>query len=167
MKVTLVLFPVLALAFAAGCANPVLGSSADANARAIEIVGSGEAISAEQIVDDGFDVYEVMVRMANGAELEVLMFVDTGELYEVKDFTGPFDYDMTPVAGSDSYSTARGRVLEGTPGTVEGWEIKLLPAEDRYFYEFYVRDDGGQLYEIKHYADTGEMISYEAVATMD
>ena len=166
MKVTLVL-SILALALFAGCSNPVLGNAEDAQAAALDFVGSGSAVSAEQIVDDGFDVYQVMVAMPNGAELEVVLFVETGELYEIKDVAGPFDYDMTPLPGHDSYATARGRVLEATPGTIEAWEIKLLPDQDRYFYEFYVRDDGGQLYEVKHYADTGEMISFEAVAMMD
>ena len=163
IKVVLSMF----LGILAGCSNPVLGSAADAQARALEIVGSGDPVSAEQVVDGGFDVWQVMTRMPNGADLEVLLFVDSGELFEIKDVAGPFDYDLTPVADADSFSVARTRVLDATPGTIEAWEIKLIPSESRYFYEFYVRDDGGQLYEVKHYADTGEMISYQAVERMD
>lgn len=166
MKVTLVLLSCLVLGLL-GCSTAVLSSAEEAQTEALATVGSGEALSAERVVDEGNDVWNVAVRMPNGAELEVILFAETGVLFEIKDVAGPFDYDLTPLAGMSTYAEARARVLEASPGVIEAWEVKLVPEEDRYFYEFYVRDDGGQLYEIKHWADTGELIHFEAVTMMD
>lgn len=167
MRIKLLVVPSLLLSALVGCSNAVLPTSDDAAARAVEIVGSGEAGVATQTVDDGFDVWEVPVSMPNGAELEVLLFVDTGELFEIKDVVGPFDYELDPLPGMTTYGEARARALELNPGTIEAWEVKLRSDVDRYFYEFYIRDDGGQLYELKHWADDGELLAFEAVDMMD
>ena len=168
MKVKLIglLCVVFALALL-GCSEDTLANADDAEAAALATVGSGTVSSSERVVDEGHRVWAVMVTMPNGAELEVILFAGNGELFEIKDTVGPFDYALSPLPGMSTYAEALASALDANPGTVEAWEVKLSVDDDRYFYEFYVRDDGGQLYEIKHWADDGSLLEFQAVDEID
>lgn len=150
----------LALA-AIGCAGTggtgaedVLPAATDAEAAAAALTG-GEAGEAEATVEDGLDLWEVDVEMPNGAELEVLLQRASGELFEIEDQVGPFDYALDPLPGQLTYAEARDRAWGVVEGEQRGWEVKL--DGDRYFYEFYVSDSGSQLWEVKLWADDGEV----------
>ena len=156
------LLPVLLL----GCGDDVaLPEAADAQAAAAALVG-GTAGEAEQITEDGYDLWEVEVELSNGAELEVLLFVEDGALFEVADSAGPFDYDsLDPLPGSLTYAEARTLASGEVEGEQTAWEVKFT--EDGYFYEFYINEVGDQLWEIKLWADSGEVFVVEAVDEID
>lgn len=160
-----------AIAGAGGCTGGeqgdgnVLGTEDDAKAAAVAIVG-GEASEAEQTTEDGFDLWEVAVVMPNSATLEVLLFAEDGALFEVEDVAGPFDYDtLDPLPGQLTYAEARTIALGEVDGEQVAWEVKYDAGD--YFYEFYVREVGDQLWEIKLWSDDGEVFDVEAKEEVD
>jgi hypothetical protein len=163
MKITI--FISLAFAALVGCSQAALPDAADAELRATEIVG-GTASPALQIEEDGHALWQVDVAMANGAHLEVLLFVDSGELFEVKDPAGPFDYALDPLPGLLTYAEAQAIAAERVTGAQVLWEVKWTEG-DRYFYEFYVREEGGQLWEIKLWSDDGMIFTVEPKDAVD
>jgi uncharacterized membrane protein YkoI len=156
---------VTALLMLTACSGDTLSEAADAEAAAAALVG-GEAGEAERVEEDGYDLWEVMVSMSGGAELEVLLFADSGDLFEIKDSAGPFDYaDIDALPGQLTYYEAQDIALAEVEGTQTFWEVKYT--EDGYFYEFYVMEVGDQLWEIKLWADGGEVYVVEAVDEVD
>lgn len=148
-------------------AEDVLGTAADAADAAAALTG-GSAGEAEAVTEDGHDLWEVAVEMPNGASLEVVLFRADGALFEIKDTAGPFDYDaLDPLPGQLTYAEARAAALEVVDGTQEAWEVAYEGGEHEYYYEFYVRYLGDQLWEVKLWADTGEVFLTEAVEEMD
>lgn len=144
------------------------GSALDedgAKAAAVAIVG-GTANEAEETSEDGHDLWEVEVSMDNGATVEVLVFAEDGALFEVEDKAGPFDYDaLDPLPGQLTYAEARDVAFVEVEGEQVAWEVKFT--DDGYFYEFYVEEAGDQLWEIKLWADDGELIGVEAKEDVD
>lgn len=163
MKITL--FISFALLGLLGCTQAALPEASDAELRATEIVG-GTANPAAQIVEDGHSLWQIDVEMANGAHLEVLLFVDSGELYEVHDPAGPFDYALDPLPGLLTYADAQAIAAGRVSGSQVAWEVKWTEG-DRYFYEFYVREDAGQLWEVKLWSDDGMVYAVEPKETVD
>lgn len=142
-----------------------LADAEAAQAAAASLTG-GEAEGAERTEEDGHDVWEVEVAMPNGAEIEVVLFAASGDLYEVYDGAGPFDYDtLDPLPGQLTYAEARAVAQGAVEGTQQAWEVKYT--DDGYFYEFYVLEVGDQLWEIKLWADSGEVFVTEAVDEQD
>jgi uncharacterized membrane protein YkoI len=153
------------LMLAAGCSTTTLGDAAAARAAAEALTG-GVASGGESAVEDNMDVWEVDVAMPNGATLEVVLRADTGDLYEIFDAAGPFDYDtLDPLPGQLSYADARAVAVGEVDGTQEAWEVKWTA--DGYFYEFYLREVGDQLWEVKLWADDGEVFVVEAKDAID
>jgi hypothetical protein len=155
----------------AGCegsgddAEVTLPDAASAESAAEGVVG-GTASDAEEVSEEGYDLWEVYVTIANGAELEVLLFKDDGALFEVKDEAGPFDYtNLDPLPGQLTWVEARDVALGQVEGELVLWEVKFT--EEGYFYEFYVEEVGDQLWEIKLWADGGEVFTKEAVDEVD
>lgn len=145
--------------------EPVLASGDDALAAAEAITG-GTASGAEEVSEDGYDLWETAVAMPNGAELEVLLFADSGDLFEVKDPAGPFDYDtLDPLPGQLTYVDARAIAFDIVEGDQVAWEVKFDGGP--YFYEFYVMQVGDQLWEVKLWADSGEVFVTEAKEAVD
>jgi len=156
-----VIIGLLALAAAAGCSDSSALDADGARAVATDLLVSGSAGEALRVEEDGFDLWQVEVNMPNTASLEVLLFADDGALFEIKDDAGPFDYDeLDPLPGALTYAEARAVALERVPGTQEVWEVKV--DDGRYFYEFYLREDIGQLWEVKLWADSGEIFTLAA-----
>jgi len=161
-----VIIGLLALAAAAGCSDSSTIDAEQARTAAIGLLAGGTAGEALRVEEDGFDLWQVEVAMPNAASLEVLVFADDGALFEIKDDAGPFDYDeLDPLPGALTYAEARAVALERVPGSQEVWEVKL--DEGRYFYEFYLREDIGQLWEVKLWADSGEIFTLAAKDSPD
>lgn len=150
-------FPLLATACGA---DPT-----EAERVAAELTGGTVAGEAARLEEDGHDLWQLSVSMSNGAELEVLIHVEDDALYEIADTAGPFDYAMDPLPGQLTYdeglAVARGEV----EGEQEAWEVK--DDGEAYFYEFYLREAGDQLWEIKLWADSGEVFSVEGKDEVD
>ena len=148
-----------------GCGGDAVTDATGAGEAAVAIVG-GAAGDAEAVTEDGYDLWEVEVAMENGATLEVVVFADSGDLFEVKDEAGPFDYDaLDPLPGQLTYDAARDVAFGEVEGEQVAWEVKYT--EDGYFYEFYVMEVGDQLWEIKLWADDGEVFVVEAKDAVD
>lgn len=155
----------LGVAACTGRSDVVLAEAEDAQAAAVALVG-GEAGEAAEVNEDGHDLWEVAVAMDNGATLEVLLFVDDGELFEIEDTAGPFDYDaLDPLPGQLTYAEARDIAFGEVAGEQVAWEVKY--DDGPYFYEFYVEEVGAQLWEIKLWADSGEVFVTEAKEAVD
>ncbi len=142
------------------------GITADeAITEAVAITG-GTASEATAVTEDGQDMWEVDVAMSNGAEIEVVLYAEDGKLYEIYAGEGPFDYDtLDPLPGSLTYADARAIAFATVDGDMQAWEVK--DTSDGYFYEFYIRELGDQLWEIKLWADDGEVFVVEAVNEQD
>lgn len=147
------------------CGGDALPDGDAAAEAAVALLGSGTAGEAEAVTEDGFELWEVYVTLDNGAELEVLLFADSGDLFEIKDEAGPFDYALDPLPGQLTYDEAKVVAFETVDGTQELWEVKYTA--DGYFYEFYITDVDAQLWEIKLWADDGEVFLTEAVEEAD
>jgi uncharacterized membrane protein YkoI len=148
-----------------GTTADALPDAASAESAAEALVG-GTASEAEAVSEDGFDLWEVYVTMPNAAEVEVLLFREDGALFEIEDGEGPFDYDdLDPLPGQLTYAAARDVAFGEVAGEQIAWEVKF--SDDGYFYEFYVEQAGDQLWEIKLYADDGEVFVVEAVDEID
>lgn len=178
MKTTFKVIPVVAAIFACGCSSTTTPATADAaasstaaitgaddaKARAGKLV-SGTAQSAEQKQDGAHQVWLVVMKTSGGAQVEVY-FLTTGELQELKDFKGPFDYDIgTPVPGVISWKSARDKALAAKAGTVVGWKLERESATEHQ-WEFYVRDANEKLFEVKLTGDKGEVIVVVEKASM-
>ena len=156
------LLPLLPLA---ACGDdPALPAASDAQAAAAERT-AGTPGDAERVSEDGHDLWEVAVSMDNGATLEVLLFVDSGDLFEIKDVAGPFDYALDPLPGQLTYAQARDVALGVVAGDQVAWEVKW--SDGPYFYEFYVEDADSQLWEIKLWAADGEVFMTEPKDAVD
>ena len=95
------------------------------------------------------------VKVANGATVGVEITRATGVVEEIKGEERPFDYELpAPQAGMLTYVQAKTKALAAKAGAVEVWEVKP-PANQ---YEFYVRDEGGKLWEIKMTGDKGDVL---------
>lgn len=138
---------------------------ADAAKSAAEALVGGTAGEAEAVAEDGHDLWEVPVTMSNGAVLEVLLFVDDGALFEIKDEAGPFDYALDPLPGQLTYAEALDVAMGEVQGEQVAWEVKY--DDGPYFYEFYVREAGEQLWEIKLWAESGEVFVVEGKEAVD
>lgn len=150
------------------CSSDVIDKSEAA--RIAQDTVSGEAGEVERGSDGGFDVWEVHVAMANGAEIEVKVEVSSGDVVIVEDKTGPFDYDsFTPIAGVLSYAAITEVALAEVAGTVEAWEFKkaITAGETELEWELYVRDTTSQLWEIKFDAATGATTALEMKDMVD
>lgn len=158
------LFPLLSLVACGGATG--LSEPADAEQAALDLVGGTTAAEAERVSEDGHDLWEVMVTMPNGAVLEVLLFEDDGALFEVADTEGPFDYDaLDPLPGQLTYTEARDIAMGEVAGEQVAWEVKY--DDGPYFYEFYVREAGDQLWEIKLWAESGDVFVVEGKDEID
>jgi hypothetical protein len=141
-------------------------SNADAARTAATELCGGEANEAIEVQEDGYDLWEVEVTMPNSAEIEVLLFMDDGALFEIADKVGPFTYDdLDPLPGNLTYAEARDIAFGEVEGEQLAWEVKF--DNERYFYEFYVEESAGQLWEIKLWSDSGEVFTVEAKEEID
>ena len=138
-------------------------TAAEAVVTASELTG-GTATEATAVTEDEHDLWRVEVSMENSATLEVLLYTDSGKLFEIADPEGPFDYDLSPLPGL-SYADAQGVAFGEVSGEQRFWEVK--DTGERYFYEFYVEDSAAQLWEIKLWADDGEVFVTEAKSEID
>lgn len=104
---------------------------ADVEAAALALV-PGTIVEAERDSDDGYLEWEVDVRTASGALVELELLATSGRLVEAKGSEGPFDYPFEP----DGYLTL-GEALDaaGLAGAdIEEWEFDR--DDDRVTYEF-------------------------------
>lgn len=162
----LVLVLALSSLAAIGCGGDAL-SADEAKQTAASLVG-GEAAKAEEADFDGIAAWEVEVAMKNGAELEVLVGQQSGDLLEIEDKSGPFSYSLAPLSGHKTYAEAKQIAFDSASGKVEAWEIKRMEQQARrYRYEFYVRDADKQLWEVKFWANDGTPISKELKSAVD
>lgn len=173
MKTIFKIIPLLILGMAACVADEGSEITEErAQTLAEEFLGGGAASEAEREDLDGQPIWEVYVAMPNGAEVEVKVHAESEDLLVIEDKTGPFDYaDFTPVEGLLSYEAVRELAFDEIPGTVEAWEFERESAdpadEAEYEYEFYVRNDEGELWEIKFHADDGEATHIELKDMVD
>jgi uncharacterized membrane protein YkoI len=147
----------LLLATLGACASSTSTStdttSESAKTKAVQIV-PGTVTAVEDNTTE--QRWVVKVKHANGATLEVEFEKATGNLVEVKDFKGPFEYELTPMTGVLKYTEARGKATTSKPGKVEAWKFESEDGKKQY--EFYVRASANErLYEIKMTADKGDI----------
>jgi hypothetical protein len=101
----------------------------------------------------------VPVRVSNGATLNVEVERTDGTVDEIKDVSGPFDYDLpSPLNGLITFTEAKVAVDKVKPGELVQWEVKPPTSE----YEFYVRDSLSLLWEVKLDAASGTIRSVTA-----
>ena len=156
---------ILSAALGACGTDEALPAADDARRAAVNIVG-GQAEQADRLVEDGFDLWEVEVAMTNGSHVDVLLFADSGDLFEVEDKVGPFNYEgLDPLPGKLTYAEARAIAQGRVMGLLEAWEVKFT--DEGYFYEYYQRQDTGQLWEVKLWADSGEIFVVEPKTVVD
>jgi uncharacterized membrane protein YkoI len=173
MKTTFKIIPAFVIGLTACAADGGIEITAErAQTLAEEILGDGVASEAEREDLDGQPIWEVHVAMPNGADVEVKLHAESEDLLVIEDKTGPFDYaDFTPVEGLLSYEVVRDLAYDEVPGAVEAWEFERESAdpadEAEYEYEFYVRNDEGELWEIKFHADDGEATHIELKDMVD
>jgi hypothetical protein len=142
-----------------------LPDASDATLRAEEIVPDGDALTAVPLEEDGFRLWRVDVAMPNGAHLEMVLFESDGLLYKIEDHDGPFDYALDPLPGQLTYEDAVEVATSAVAGPVIAWKVKWTGGS--YFCEVYVRDESAQLWEIKLWADTGEIYAMEEKDAVD
>ncbi len=152
------------LAPACGGDPPALATESDAQDAAEALTG-GTARSAERTTVDGRKLWAVDVAMGNGATVEVLLFPEDGTFYKISDEVGPFDYALDPLPGKLDYGQAQTIAFDVVDGAQQAWLVKW--DDGPYFYEFYIEDVDAQLWEVKLWADDGEVFATEAVDAVD
>jgi uncharacterized membrane protein YkoI len=138
-------------------------------ARIAEAAVGGVPGEVERTTDRGIDVWRVFVAMTNGATMEVDVDVHAGDVVGVEDKVGPFDYaDFTPIDGVIGYDAIKAEALDEIEGTIEAFLFKRKPdAAIELEYEFYLRDDDGQLWEILFDATDGTATDLEPKPMVD
>jgi uncharacterized membrane protein YkoI len=123
---------------------------ADVEAAALALV-PGTIVEVERENEDGFVEWEVDVRTASGALVELELLATSGRLVEARGAEGPFDYPFEP----DGYLTlAEALDAAGLTGAdIEKWELDR--DDDRVTYEFDVI--GGEDVEVS--AHDGAIVS--------
>lgn len=156
---------VAGLAFASACNGNTEISSDEAKTVALAVV-PGTVESSLAALEDTLPVYEVKVRLASGSAIYVWVHRGDGALYGMADEIGPFEYELAaPQPGLLSYSAAKAKAFAVKQGTQVAWNLKDKGGAFRH--EFYVRDTGGQLWEVKIKSTTGETLSVEAKDAVD
>lgn len=164
-RVALGALTALTALIAVGCgAQPsITGDQAKLKASAFV---TGETLSVAAGFDAGILLWDVKVRAANKAVLIVSFMEASGDLYGIDDPAGPFDYELPrPQPDFLTYTEARARAMTSKTGAVIDWNLRYKP--EGFRYEFYVRDAGEQLWEIKLDAKSGLVTSSVAVAAVD
>ncbi len=149
--------------------------SSDAAIERAEGVVAGDAQNAQK---EG-ELYVVEVAMENGATVTVELNAETGDLVELEDKQGPFDYEIKPGMGFVTYGKARDLALAEAGEKVVAWNLRAASstsadsdsedeessaASEDFRYEFYVRE-GDKLWEVKLDATTGKIQSVASSLT--
>lgn len=173
MKTTFnILASVVALRFAVGCASDSDPGGAsvpeitEAEARSKASVAAPNAtVGTVSKIDEGAERrWKLEVVMPNGAPLTVELERSNGDVAEIAGSTAPFDYELpAPAPGLLTYAEAKAKALAAKSGGVELWEVQ--PA--KHLYEFYVRESGGTLWEIKMEATKGDITTVEEKSKPD
>jgi uncharacterized membrane protein YkoI len=99
--------------------------------------------------------------MSNGGAIEAKVHADDGHLVELEAFEGPYDYMFTPVDGVFSFTDMKSSALDEIDGDVVAW--KFFEREAELYFEFYIRDANGDLYEVIFDAVDGAPTDIEKV----
>jgi uncharacterized membrane protein YkoI len=174
MKTTIIFISVLAglapLGISiSGCSDDVAAPASVTAAEAESLAEArtgGTAGAAQLETEDGVEFWSIEVTMSNEATLSVAVIRDSGVLREVKGREGPFDYELSPLDGMLSYAEALAKAKTYQEGELEAWYMKL-GADGAYFFEYYLRAEDTQLWEVKVTPDTGELIEKEAKSAID
>lgn len=130
-------------------------SADSARARATRIV-AGTVVEVEAETERSLSVWEVKVRTAAGALVEIKFAQATGAVVEVEGKTGPFTYDFNPGTGFITLQRALTAAQAARPGTVYEYELELDDGK-RWVYEVdIVAADG--LWNVKLDAATGAVL---------
>lgn len=119
----------------------------------------GEIIDAEIETDHDRRAWEITVATSGGAEVEVTLEEESGELVEVEGADGPFDYEVTPGSGLMNFSTIREIVLDTGDEKIVEWELEFN-SEFKWVYEV-ILQAGDKEIRIKIDAETGEILFEE------
>lgn len=138
--------------FGAGT-GPLTADSA--RARALRIV-AGTVVEVENKAERTLPVWEVKVRTAAGALVEIKFAQATGSVVEVEGKTGPFTYDFNPGTGFITLQRALTAAQAARPGTIYEYELELDDAK-RWVYEVDVVAADG-LWNVKLDASTGAVL---------
>lgn len=138
---------------------PITIDSASARVRAI--LPGATIVSAKVDDERSLATWKVEARLASGARIEFELLQSNGLIISIEGEMGPFDYDLQPGNGIVSFGTARTAALGAQAGTIVQWELDL-EENDRWEYEFYVRDAQGALWEVELDAKTGRVLERKA-----
>lgn len=167
MKVAFIFALAYGIALGTGCSSTT-GTSGDAGATAEIDAAKAKEIALKTVpgtaseprkLDNGDEHrWVVSVAFQSGATVDVEITRTTGIVEEIKGEERPFDYEIpAPKPGLMTFSQAKAKALGVQAGNIELWEVK--PPSN--LYEFYVRDEASQLWEIKMSADKGDLQSKE------
>ena len=132
----------------------------DARQVAEDAVG-GVSESAALVRDVEPPHWLVDLAMSNGGAIEAKVHADEGRLLELEAFEGPYDYMFTPVDGVLSFTEMKSSALDEIDGDVVAW--KFFEREAELYFEFYIRDANGDLYEVIFDAVDGAPTDIEKV----
>ncbi len=163
---------ILAISTTACSSGSTTGSDAgveisqnDARTKAASLV-SGEVQAVTETTEDNVRLWNVSVKVANGAVIDVMLERASGKLFEIEDKKGPFDYTISaPDTGLLNYLDAKTKAFAVKSGNLVAWNIAWQGTALRY--EFYVRTLDSQLFEIQLKGDTGDTISVEEKNAVD
>lgn len=132
-----------------------------ATARVRTILPGATITAAVSDEERSLPTWKVKAQLASGARLEFELLQSNGLVVTIEGTTGPFDYDLTPGNGLVTFAAARTAALAAQAGTVVQWELEL-EEQNKWEYEFYVRDAQGALWEIELDAATGRVLERKA-----
>jgi uncharacterized membrane protein YkoI len=134
---------------------PLTIDSASARVRAI--LPGATIVAAKVDAERSLPTWKVAARLTSGARVEFEMLQSNGLIVTIEGEMGPFDYDLTPGSGILTFASARAAALGVQAGTIVQWELEL-EENDRWEYEFYIRDAQGALWEVELDAKSGRVL---------
>ncbi len=140
---------------AAPSTAPLTIDSASARVRAIL---PGATIVGAKVDDErSLPTWKVDARLASGARVEFELLQSNGLVVTVEGKIGPYDYDLNPGSEILTFAAARTAALGAQAGTVIQWELEL-EENNRWEFEFYIRDAQGAIWEVELDAKTGRVL---------
>ena len=138
---------------------PITIDSASARVRAI--LPGATIVSAKVDDERTLGTWKIGARLASGARVEFELLQSNGLVISIEGEMGPFDYDLTPGNGIVTFAAARSAALGAQGGTIIQWELDL-EENDRWEYEFYIRDAQGAVWEVELDAKSGRVLERKA-----
>ncbi len=106
----------------------------------------GEILEKKADKLDDVDVWKIKIENNSGAVTSFYWRKSYFNLFRIVGEQGPFDYNLKPPLDVINFNTAKFLAFnQNTHDDLTSWKFMRSPGEVRWFYKFYLNDDGSTI----------------------